>query len=144
MKILYQLTTALGAVQIIACSPQKSPPNSAPYEILADICATVDDEVNKLSKIGLLSSWENSTREHAKIINTNDIDKALVFIGANSDGLSKNNVRAVLTEHLIKSNSAHRFSFECDTTVIVFFDEQGKQLYIYPQYFSPFKKKTDN
>lgn len=90
-------------------------------------------DIKSLSQIGSRNVWLAYEMSQSKIVTSSDLDKALKYFGA-SDNKQKNiDWRQNLLKRLEFPHSAYRFGFDGDFSVMVFFDKDGRQTYIYPE-----------
>ena len=77
-----------------------------------------------------------ASEERFPISDSADLEKALRYIG-DEDSDQKNSERNTsLMNRLENSASCYWFGFECDYSIIVFFDTNGNQTYCYPEEYA--------
>ncbi len=81
-----------------------------------------------------------ASEERFSIKNSDDMDKALRYLGDEDSDQKNLDRKTALMNRLEDSDSCYWFGFECDYSIIVFFDNKGNQTYTYPDEYSTNKK----
>jgi len=126
----------LFAQLLVSSCAHKSDPVIPIYNVMEDIWAGIRSDISQLARTGKKNQWMEACEERFAIKNSEDLDKALRYIGDEDSDQKNLERKKTLMEHLKNSDSRSWFGFECDYSITVFFDTNGNQTYGYPEEYA--------
>lgn len=115
-----------------ACSRHEDPAFRSGDEIIADAYAKVVDQIQDLSNTGQLETWIVNTQEPFRINSHSDLETALGYFGR----IPEDQIERIEDE-FEGADSMFHFSYDGDFSVLVAFDDRGKQTFIHPPGMAP-------
>ena len=103
---------------------------------MLDIWASIRSDIFQLAKAGKKNRWMEASEERFLISSSADLEKALKYIGDEDSDKKNLERKTALMNRLKHSKSCYWFGFECDYSIIVFFDTNGNQTYCYPEEYA--------
>ena len=128
MRAIY--FTSLFCIIFSSCASDKAP--NYGDNIVAGAYTGVVNQIKDLSNSGQLEKWVSSNQEPFQIKSRSDLETALGYFGEISEDQTE-----LIEYEFTNSNYMYHFRYDGDFSVLVAFDNSGKQCYIYPPSMAP-------
>ena len=130
MRSVYYISPLL--TFIVSCTPYEPSTPRSGDDIIAETYSGVVNQIKDLSNTGQLDSWVSSNPQPFLIDSLSDLDTALGYFGE----LPETQIQSIKSE-FTKSSAFYHFGYDGDFSVLVAFDQRGRQTYIYPTSMAP-------
>jgi hypothetical protein len=140
--IITRHISLLALIAISSCA-QKSIPEVPQDNVMVGIWSGIRSDISQLAHKGKKRRWMEASDERFPVKSPDDLEKALNYLGDEDTDQKNLERKSALMKRLKHSDSCYWFGFECDYSIIVFFNADGNQTYCYPEEYAAKKEDAE-